>query len=123
MFKISGNVFSGMRNQGSDDRVRRPPAERLLSEGIVSTVKFNEGRIKVLVYSSCSFVEPSLTIHRKLNTEDYCTSLNDIGLHALWQLYWLYPCYFQCDNASCHVGRSIMDWHGDNGVNRMDLPA
>ncbi|GFY63123.1 hypothetical protein TNIN_473321 [Trichonephila inaurata madagascariensis] len=31
-----------------------------------------------------------------------------------WQFCELYPCYFQDDNAGCHVGKTIMDWYGDN---------
>ncbi|KAJ8894003.1 hypothetical protein PR048_006611 [Dryococelus australis] len=33
------------------------------------------------------------------------------------------PCYFQDDNARCHVSRAAMQWYADKNVRRLDWPA
>lgn len=44
-------------------------------------------------------------------------------LPMLWQFYGVDPCYFQDDNATCHVTRDTISWYGDNRVQRLDWPA
>ncbi|GIY67845.1 transposable element Tc1 transposase [Caerostris darwini] len=65
----------------------------------------------------------TVPIHGKLNADAYCTILDDNVLPTLWQFYGLDPCYFQDDNASCHVSTLTKAWYGANGVHRMDWPA
>ena len=66
---------------------------------------------------------PLVAIPGRLNAETYSTILDDHALPTLWQFYGVDPCYFQDDNATCHVARSTLAWYGDNGVNRLDWPA
>ena len=66
---------------------------------------------------------PLVPIHGKINSNVYCTILDDNVLPTLWQFYGLDPCYFQDDNASCHVSTLTKAWYGANGVHRMDWPA
>ncbi|GIY78347.1 transposable element tcb1 transposase [Caerostris darwini] len=58
-----------------------------------------------------------------LNADGYCTILDDNVLPTLWQFYGLDPCYFEDDNASCHVSTLTKAWYGANGVHRMDWAA
>lgn len=66
---------------------------------------------------------PLVAIPGRLNAGTYCTILDDHALPTLWQFYGVDPCYFQDDNATCHVASSTMAWYGDNGVQRLDWPA
>ena len=61
-------------------------------------------------------LEPLVPIHGKINSDVYCTILDDNVLPTLWQFYGLDPCYFQDDNASCHVSTLTKAWYGANGV-------
>lgn len=53
-------------------------------------------------------MEPLVAIPGRLNAETYCTNFDNHALPMLWQFYGMDPCYFQDDNAVCHVARAIM---------------
>ncbi|GFQ64610.1 hypothetical protein TNCT_189141 [Trichonephila clavata] len=56
-------------------------------------------------------------IYGKLNANSYSTILDKAVLSTLWQIFGLDPCYFQDDNATCHVARSTTDWYDYYEVN------
>ncbi|KAJ8873483.1 hypothetical protein PR048_024301 [Dryococelus australis] len=62
-------------------------------------------------------------IRGSMNTEAYCNILDNEMLPTLWRFYGMDPCYFQDDNARCHVSRTTMQWYADNNVRRLDWPA
>ncbi|KAJ8879843.1 hypothetical protein PR048_020460 [Dryococelus australis] len=68
-------------------------------------------------------VGPLVFVRGSMNTEAYCNILGNEMLSTLWRFYGMDPCYFQDDNASCHVSRATMQWHADNNVRRLDWPA
>ncbi|KAJ8865838.1 hypothetical protein PR048_033360 [Dryococelus australis] len=55
--------------------------------------------------------------------EAYCNILDNEMLPTLWRFYGMGPCYFQDDNARCHVSKATMQWYADNNVRRLDWPA
>lgn len=76
----------------SDGRVWiwRQPREHLLPECIVPTIKFGAYEIMICWYFSCIVLEPLVPIYGILNTDAYCTILDDNVLSTLWLLYGLY---------------------------------
>ncbi|KAJ8875314.1 hypothetical protein PR048_023209 [Dryococelus australis] len=66
---------------------------------------------------------PLVFVRRSMNTEAYCDILDNEMLPTLWRIYGMDPCYFQDDNARCHVSRATMQWYADNNVRRLDWPA
>ncbi|KAJ8891938.1 hypothetical protein PR048_004497 [Dryococelus australis] len=68
-------------------------------------------------------VGPLVFVHGSMNTEANCNILDNEMLPTLWRFYGMDPCYFQDDNARCHVSRATMQWYADNNVRRMDWPA
>lgn len=44
-------------------------------------------------------------------------------LPALWRFYEMDDCYFQYDNAPCHVVASVKQWYQDLDVNYLPCPA
>ncbi|KAJ8872109.1 hypothetical protein PR048_025711 [Dryococelus australis] len=68
-------------------------------------------------------VGPLVFVRGSINTEAYCNILDNEMLPALWHFYGMDPCYFQDDNARCHVSRATMQWYADNNVRRLDWPA
>ncbi|KAJ8890859.1 hypothetical protein PR048_010368 [Dryococelus australis] len=68
-------------------------------------------------------VGPLVFVRGSMNTEGYCNILDNEMLPTLWRFYGMYPCYFQDDNARCHVSRATMQWYADNNVRRFDWPT
>ncbi|KAJ8894207.1 hypothetical protein PR048_006817 [Dryococelus australis] len=66
---------------------------------------------------------PLVFVRGGMNTEPYCNILDNEMLPTLWRFYGMDPCYFQDDNARCHVPRATMQWYADNNVRRLDWPA
>ncbi|KAJ8876206.1 hypothetical protein PR048_024116 [Dryococelus australis] len=48
-------------------------------------------------------VGPLVFVRGSMNTEAYCNILDNEMLPTLWRFYGLDPCYFQDDNARCHI--------------------
>lgn len=44
-------------------------------------------------------------------------------LPTLWQFYWVDPCYFRDENATCHFARATMALYDENWLKRLDLRA
>ncbi|KAJ8893198.1 hypothetical protein PR048_005784 [Dryococelus australis] len=59
---------------------------------------------------------PLIFVRGSMNTEAYCSILDNEMLPTLWHFYGMDPCYFQDDNARCH-------WFADSNVRRLDGPA
>ncbi|KAJ8866854.1 hypothetical protein PR048_032715 [Dryococelus australis] len=68
-------------------------------------------------------VGPLVFVRGSMNTEAYCNTLCNEMLPTLWRFYGMDPCYFQDDNARCHVSRATMQWYADSNVRRLDWPA
>ncbi|KAJ8876063.1 hypothetical protein PR048_023971 [Dryococelus australis] len=68
-------------------------------------------------------VGPLVFVRGSINTQAYCNILDNEMLPTLWRFYGMNPCYFQDDNARCHVSRATMQWYADNNVRRLDWPA
>ncbi|KAJ8888429.1 hypothetical protein PR048_007919 [Dryococelus australis] len=66
---------------------------------------------------------PLVFVRGSMNTEAYCNILDNEMLSTLWRFYGMDQCYFQDDNARCHVSRATMQWYADNNVRRLDWPA
>ncbi|KAJ8882939.1 hypothetical protein PR048_014778 [Dryococelus australis] len=66
---------------------------------------------------------PLVFVRGSMNTEAYCTILDNEMLPRLWRFYGMDPCYFQDDNTRCHVSRATMQWYADNNVRRLDWPS
>ncbi|KAJ8880881.1 hypothetical protein PR048_017354 [Dryococelus australis] len=66
---------------------------------------------------------PLVFVHGSMNTEVYCNILDNEMLPTLWRFYGMDPCYFQDENARCHVSRATMQWYTNNNVCRLDWPA
>ncbi|KAJ8875985.1 hypothetical protein PR048_023893 [Dryococelus australis] len=73
--------------------------------------------------STASGVEPLVFVRGNMNTEAYCIILDNEILPTLRRIFGMDPCYFQDDNARCHVARATMQWYADNNVGRLDWPA
>ncbi|GFQ73945.1 transposable element Tc1 transposase [Trichonephila clavata] len=85
------------------------PGKLLLPECIVPSEKF--GRCGIMV-CGC-FLRYGLglliSIHGKLDADSYSTILDENVLPTLSLFYRLYCCYFQDDNVTCGVVKSIVD--------------
>ncbi|KAJ8867519.1 hypothetical protein PR048_031321 [Dryococelus australis] len=68
-------------------------------------------------------VGPLVFVRGSVNTEAYCNSLDNEVLPTLWRFYGMDPCYFQDDNARCHVSRATIQRNADNNVCRFDWPT
>ncbi|KAJ8898237.1 hypothetical protein PR048_003597 [Dryococelus australis] len=68
-------------------------------------------------------VGPLVFVRGSMNTEAYCNILGNEMLPTLWRFYGMDPCYFQDDNARCHVSRATMQWYAGNNVRQLDWPA
>ncbi|KAJ8866788.1 hypothetical protein PR048_032649 [Dryococelus australis] len=66
---------------------------------------------------------PLVFVRGSMNTEAYCNILDNGMLQTLWRFYEMDPCYFQDDNARCHVSRATMQWYTDCNVRRLDWPV
>ena len=54
---------------------------------------------------------PQMVVHGSMNSQEYCTILDNEMLLTLWRFYGMDPCYFQNDNASCHVPEAMVCGH------------
>ncbi|KAJ8895466.1 hypothetical protein PR048_000799 [Dryococelus australis] len=68
-------------------------------------------------------VGPLVFARGSMNTEAYGNILDNEMLPTLWCFYGMDSCYFQDDNARCHVSIATMQWYPVNNVRRMDWPA
>ncbi|KAJ8865914.1 hypothetical protein PR048_033437 [Dryococelus australis] len=68
-------------------------------------------------------VGPLVFVRGSMNTEAYCNILDNEMLPTLWRFYGMDPCYFQDDNARCHVSRATMQWYAANNVRQLDWPT
>lgn len=66
---------------------------------------------------------PLVLIYAKFSTDPYSTILDGSAHPTLKAVLWYGPCYSHDDKDSFHVARSIIDWYGDNGLNRLNWPA
>ncbi|KAJ8892574.1 hypothetical protein PR048_005155 [Dryococelus australis] len=58
------------------------------------------------------------------NMKAYCNILDNEILPTLRSFYGMDPCYFQDDNARCHVLRATMQWYADNnGANQQAVTS
>ncbi|KAJ8883688.1 hypothetical protein PR048_015542 [Dryococelus australis] len=103
--------------------VWRLPGERLLPECIVPTRKFGGGCVMVWGCFTAFGVGSLVFVRGRMNTETYCIILDNDMLPTLRRFYGMDPCYFQDDNARCHVSRATMQWYANNNVRRFDWPA
>ena len=78
-----------------------------------------------MVWGCFSWYEKGLfiVIHGTLNTDSYSNILDKNYLPSLRQFYGFSHCYFQDNNATCHVSRSTMHRYDDNGMKLLDWPA
>ncbi|KAJ8875559.1 hypothetical protein PR048_023455 [Dryococelus australis] len=68
-------------------------------------------------------VGPLVFVRGSMNTDAYLNILDNEMFPTLWRFYGMDPCYFQDDNARCHVSRATMQWYTDNNVRRLDWPV
>ncbi|KAJ8869000.1 hypothetical protein PR048_030546 [Dryococelus australis] len=68
-------------------------------------------------------VGPLVFVRGSMNTEANYSILDNEILPTLWRFYGMDPCYFQDDNARCHVSRATMQWYADNNVRQLDWPV
>ncbi|KAJ8865614.1 hypothetical protein PR048_033134 [Dryococelus australis] len=85
--------------------------------------KFCDGGVMVWSCFTTFGAGPLVFVHGSMNTEAYCNILDNEMLPTLWRFYGMDPCYFQDDNASCHVSSATMQWYADNNVRQLDWPA
>ncbi|KAJ8887880.1 hypothetical protein PR048_007364 [Dryococelus australis] len=86
--------------------------------------KSNWAPLKIVDLCFTAFGVGSLVFVRgSMNTGAYCNILDNEMLPTLWRYYGMDPCYFQDDNARCHVSRATMQWYADNNVRRLDWPT
>lgn len=106
--------------QGLDPASAR---ESLLPDYIVPTVYFDDGAITVWESFSLFSLRHLVPIHGKLNTNTYCTVLNDSLLLydslLLSSMGWT-RVSFKKTTTSVMFNRFIMDWYCGNEVNRVE---
>ena len=127
---MSGNRISGVMNQDSisisrmaESKFRICLKNAFYQNALQPTVKFDEDGIIVWECFLWYGLELLILIHGKLNTDSHSTILSNNILSTLWHIYGLDYCYFQHDNATCHVARSTMDGYCDYGVKQLDWPS
>ncbi|KAJ8895023.1 hypothetical protein PR048_000332 [Dryococelus australis] len=96
------------KTPGSEESLKRKASDIMLMPGM-----------RGMVYES----RPLVFVRGSMNTDAYCNILDNEMLPTLWRFYGMDPCYFQDDNARCHVSRTTMQWYADNNVRRLDWPV
>lgn len=66
---------------------------------------------------------PLVKVDGAMNADRYCDILDNHVLPTLWPTYGMDDCWYQDDNATCHVARRTLDWYVNNNVKRMEWPA
>ena len=75
---------------------------------IVSTRKFGGGGVMVWGCFSYWGVGPLMVVCGTMNSQGYCTILNNEMLPTLWCFYGMDPCYVQDNNVRFHVSEAII---------------
>ncbi|KAJ8891779.1 hypothetical protein PR048_004332 [Dryococelus australis] len=106
-----------------DAEFRTRPQERLNLDTTLHTQLYYRAGPSATGRLQPQGVGPLVFVRGSMNTEAYCNILDNEMLPTLWRFYGMDPCYFQDDNARCHVSRATMQWFADNNVRRLDWPA
>ncbi|KAJ8874821.1 hypothetical protein PR048_022710 [Dryococelus australis] len=67
-----------------------------------------ESAVSIYLCFTAFGVGPLVFVRGSMNTEAYCNILDNEMLPTVWRFYGMDPCYFQDDNARCHVSRATM---------------
>ena len=89
------------------------PGERLIAE-FVSTRIFGGGGVMVWGCFLYYAVGSVMVVRGKMNSQAYCTVLDNGIFPSACYFYGMVLCYFQDDNTSCHVSEATMQRCADS---------